>query len=97
MAKYFVYAGFGYVGCSISELIEADNDAEAEELAREIAYSSADAHGFYPDEEYFGDSETVASDFDEETGEYAAEGQLDYYAELYVPEKHDSILPAYYI
>lgn len=96
MAKYFVYAGFGYVGCNISELIEADSDEEATQMARETAYSNADAHGFYPDEEHFGDCETVACDFDEETEEYTAEGQLEYYAELYDPEKHDAILPGYY-
>jgi len=92
MQKWFVKVGFGYVGTNHYALIEADTENDAQDQAWELSAENAQSFGFYQDEEVFGDLDTVASNLDEETGEYGQTGSLEYHVEPYIPENHDEYL-----
>ena len=89
MNKWFVEVSFGYVGCYSRDVIEADSEEAARNDGYIMAIENAESHGFYQDEEHFGDLDTVGRNFDEDECEYYEVGHLDVHVEPYVPEKHD--------
>jgi len=100
MIKYFYRVSFGFVGCESTGLLEAKNEEAALEIVRELAIANAESFGYYQDEDAFGDLDTVGAVAENLTEEEEAElefegygevGQLDYYVEVYNPEKHDGL------
>ena len=91
--KYFAKCSIG-AGMESYELIEEDSFDKAEELARSLCIDLADSYGFYQNEEYFGELDSVAQEdsWDEDEEEYTNIGFLEYYVEDYNPEEHDDYL-----
>lgn len=95
MNKYFIRYGC-YLGTD-TQVIEADSYPEAIQYAYESAYQECESwlgsHGFGIDEEECEDLgiEHGSDEYWEAIHEYI-EGEADYFAESYVPEKHDSEL-----
>jgi len=95
MEKYFYTVSFGLAGCEGAGVLEAENVEAAEDCARDLSIENAEMFGFYQDEDAFQDLDTVAEEDDGEEFEYPGyeeTGTLDYYVELYVPEKHDDLI-----
>mgnify|MGYP000058844504 FL=1 len=100
MIKYFYRVSFGFVGCESTGVLEAETETLAEEMARDLAIENAESFGYYQDEEVFGTQDTVGSPVEDLTEEeeedlefegYEETGELDYYIEVYSPEKHDGL------
>lgn len=89
---WFVEVGFGGIQSRNYELIEADTQAAAERIARVVAISNAESFDYYQDPGHFGNLDGVGLDYDEETGEYADEGELYYELVPYNEEEHEGYL-----
>lgn len=86
--KYFYKVSFGFVGCDRTGLLETElSDEKIDEHLREFAIENSSDYGFYQDEDHFGDLDSVGGDWEE--GGYLQIGELEYWFEEYIPEKHD--------
>ena len=92
MNKYFCKVSFGICCCESTCIIVANTENDALGIAREEAIENAQSYGFEQDLDYFGDADTVGKDYDEDEETYTQEGYLDYFVELYDPEKHDDLI-----
>jgi hypothetical protein len=97
MEKYFYTVSFGLAGCEGAGVLEAKDLHSAEECARVHSIENAEMFGFYQDEDVFQDLDTVGKAAEDEDEEfeypgYEETGSLEYYVELYVPEKHDDLI-----
>lgn len=93
MIKYFAKMTVG-AGMHSAELIEAKDEEEALSHARELCIDLASSYGYYQDEDYFGEQDSIYQEdsWDEETEEYTDISDLEYYVEVYDPEEHDGYL-----
>lgn len=89
--KYYIRCEIGS-GMFTDELIEARSKEHAEGLARVMCIELADSYGYYQDEDYFGELDSVGKDYNDEEGFYENEAFMEYYAELYDSERHDELL-----
>jgi hypothetical protein len=90
---FYVSGGLGLVGHDFAEVIDVESAQLAEEEARRLSIENAEMYGFQQDPDHFGGVEDyVGREYDDETGEYEEEGELDYEAVRYVPELHDDEL-----
>ncbi len=98
--KYYYKVGTGFAGCDDEGILEAKNEEEAMELARQYSIDNAEMYGMYQDPDAFGDLDTIGTPIceDEYTEEELedlevegyedATGELDYYVEVYNEEEH---------
>jgi hypothetical protein len=92
MKKYFATLNFGFPGCESHELIVADTEEEAQDIAYDMCIDLASSYGFEQDEYHFGDRDTVGKDWDEDAEDYVETGFLDPSVEEYDPLVHDNYL-----
>lgn len=92
LKTWFYQVSFGICGCNDTGTLEAPTEAEALDVARELAIDNAEMYGYYQDKDFFGDLDQVGNSYLEDDNEYEQIGTLDYYVEPYNPEKHDQLI-----
>lgn len=93
MIKWFTRVSCG-CGMSDATVEEAKDETEALSHARELCIDLSSSYGYYQDEDYFGECDSLYQEdsWDEETEEYTDISDLEYYVEVYDPEEHDGDL-----
>ena len=93
MKKFFIHCTIG-TGMNSYHLIESDSYCAAEEEARLFCIELAESYGYYQNEDYFGERDSVAEEdsWDEDEEDYGNIGFLEYETSYYTPEEHDGYL-----
>ena len=89
MQKWFVHISLGIMGCDGYDVIEAEDELEAEQIAWEYAMQHAQSYfevlSFEEEDEAESESMSWGQD-------YIFESDVDFSMEKYVPEEHDEYL-----
>lgn len=93
MEKFFIHCTIG-AGMNSYHLVEEDSYEKAEELARSLCIELSESYGYYQNEDYFGERDSVAQEdsWDEDEEEYTDIGFLEYETAYYTPDEHDDYL-----
>lgn len=92
MVDYLATLNFGVGGTTQHEVISADTEEQANEIAYEMCVEHAGSYGFEQNEDYFGDLDSLGSNWDEEEQAYESEGFVDSYVEVYNHEEHEGLV-----
>ena len=88
MKEYYYEVDFGLAGTESSGILEAEDDEQAAELAYQHSIDNAESFGFFQEEP----GDQVIKRNDDEDDEDYEEGDLDFFIELYNPQKHDHLI-----